>query len=374
MKNAKRTLASVWTVLLAANAGDHTAAAAGSVTPSDEKPYVCQSSPSTSVGYDQPGLCPSDGLDLIARKTRLRIAVLIFPDVEDIDFAGPTEAFGASGNIVFTVAATNAILRTANGVAIKPDYDLLHAPVADVLLIPGGGVEGPIADPSLIASLRKLSAQTRITMSVCNGAFILGKAGLLDGHAATTTAHHLSRLATEFPRTKVVRDQRYVDEGNLITTGGLTAGIDGALHLIEREQGKLRAADAARYMEYSWQSDAKNAFGDLARHSLPAINALVPNDVGWERLVDNGDSMKWRVAGAMSLHRPAIAFLDSASSVLLESGWISQQEAVEKRVYCKVDGTRHWNLELGMAPRAGNEYEFSMTIADKPDAFLCNKR
>jgi transcriptional regulator GlxA family with amidase domain len=183
---------------------------------------------------------------------RLKVAVLLYEGVEEIDYAGPIEVFGASGIDVFTVAQTKAPVASVYGLKLLPDHDFSDAPAADVLLVPGGGVKLAWKNPALLAWIRQRSSNVKIVMSVCSGAFILGKAGLLDGVPSTTTSSMRDQLAKNFPGTEV-RSTRYVDSGKVITTAGISAGIDGALHLVARELGERTAQATARYMEYDWK-------------------------------------------------------------------------------------------------------------------------
>ena len=126
-------------------------------------------------------------------------------------------------------------------------------------------------NPKTMAWLRQRSGDVRVVMSVCTGAFILGKAGLLDGLSTTTIAGATQTLAKHYPKAHVVTDRRYVDNGKIITTGGLSAGIDGALHVVDRELGRLRAEDVARGLEYEWRADGSGGFGLLASNQIPAV-------------------------------------------------------------------------------------------------------
>lgn len=188
---------------------------------------------------------------------RLKVAVLLYDGVEEIGYAGPMEVFGVSGFQVFTVAQTKAPVTSVYGLRLLPDHDFTDAPKADVLLVPGGGVQVAWKDQALLTWVRQRSKEVRIVMSVCSGAFILGKAGLLDGVASTTTSSMRDQLTTSFPGTRV-RAARYVDAGKIITTAGISAGIDGALHLVARESGERSAQAAARYMEYDWTPSRQN--------------------------------------------------------------------------------------------------------------------
>ena len=186
----------------------------------------------------------------------LRVAVLLFEGAEEIDYAGPIEVFGASGAKIFTVGQSKATVESVYGLKVTPDYDFADLPEVDVLLVPGGGVIEAWKNAKLLNWIKERSKKVRVVMSVCSGAFILGKAGLLDGISSTTTLVMRPQLVKNFPATTVVAE-RYVDTGKVITTAGLSAGIDGALHLVERELGTERALAAARYMEYDWKPKSK---------------------------------------------------------------------------------------------------------------------
>lgn len=182
----------------------------------------------------------------------LRVAVLLFEGVEEIDYAGPIEAFGASGAKVFTVGQTKATVESVWGLKVTPNYEFADAPEADILVVPGGGIKDAWKNPKLLDWIRERSTKVKVVMSVCSGAFILGKAGLLDGIPATTTASLRPQLAQMFPTTKV-SDKRFVDAGKIVTTAGLSAGIDGTLYLIEQQSGRKQAEAVATYMEYDWK-------------------------------------------------------------------------------------------------------------------------
>jgi transcriptional regulator GlxA family with amidase domain len=178
------------------------------------------------------------------------VAVLIFDGVELLDFAGPAEVFivceyGRSYN-VYTVADQKQTVRTMGGIQIVPNHDLKSAPQPDVLIIPGGSTSNLSSDAR--KWLRTAHAKTEITMSVCMGAFVLAEADLLDGVKATTHRWGIESLKRAAPKCQVVEGQRFVDNGKIITTGGVTAGIDGALHIVER----LNGAKAARWTADEW--------------------------------------------------------------------------------------------------------------------------
>lgn len=169
--------------------------------------------------------------------------------VEILDFAGPMEVFSAAGLDVATVSRTKAPIKAQGILTILPDYSIEDAPHADILAFFGGYASKAANDTSVI---RWLNSQTKpeYYFSVCSGAFILAKAGLLDNLIVTTFHESIERLRKEVPTATVLANTRYVDNGEVITTAGVSAGIDGALHLVTRLQGEEAAAKVAKYMEY----------------------------------------------------------------------------------------------------------------------------
>lgn len=181
---------------------------------------------------------------------RRDVAVLIFDGVELLDFTGPAEVFIVAGEgklfRVFTVSERKDPIRTMGGITVTPEFTIKDAPKADILVIPGGSMSN-VGKPGR-EWLRKAAGDAEVTMSVCMGAFLLADAGLLDDKEATTHRWGIDKLKKSAPRCKVVGDRRFVDAGKIVTTGGVTAGIDGALHLVERFHGK----DAARWTADEW--------------------------------------------------------------------------------------------------------------------------
>lgn len=345
--------------------------AAAPTAPASKGPYVCQMASHPHMAamgpakeYDKPGICPTDGMELIAKNSRLNVAVLVFDGVQDIDYAGPIEVFGQSGAKIFTVAASNDAVQSVFGVNMKPDYDLEHAPAADVLIIPGGNVGAFTHNPAAIAWLQQRSTETRTVMSVCTGAFILGKAGLLDGLDATTIAGAIPQLAKSFPKAHVVNDRRYTDNGKIVTTAGLSAGIDGALHVVDRELGRLRAEDIARGIEYEWNPNGKHSFAELAGNVMPDVGTLLPEGAVWERQVERGDMKQWEMNGKMEINISAAQFLDNGVAKLKADDWKMQagKNALQRSFTKSKDG-HTWQLVLTLANEgAPSAYRLSMAL------------
>jgi transcriptional regulator GlxA family with amidase domain len=191
------------------------------------------------------------------------LAILIFPDVEILDFCGPLEVFSVAARVaepgafrVFTVAEEAGPLLTHNGLSVNPQHRLSDCPQPDLLLIPGGlGTRPLLKNAPLIDWIRATSAGAELTLSVCTGSLLLAKAGLLDGLGATTHAGALDLLRELAPATTVYPDRRYVDNGRIICSGGIAAGIDMSLHVIARLLGHDAALKTATYMEYPWRAE-----------------------------------------------------------------------------------------------------------------------
>jgi copper(I)-binding protein/putative intracellular protease/amidase len=315
-------------------------AAEGAPIMADE--YVC---PPCGCGsddkvHDKPGFCEVCGMPLIVKgsqaaapaqapQARKKVAILIFDNVQIIDYTGPYEVFGSAGLEVFTVATSTATITTNMGMKVTPHYALNDAPAADVLLIPGGGVVATQQDPNVIKWIQERSKQAEYVLSVCNGAYILAKTGLLDGLTATTTAPLIDGLKNVAPKVKVVRDQRYVDNGKFITTAGLSSGIDGAIYVVSKMFGMARAQLTALRMEYDWKGDSKYARANLADRQLvnvlgPGLTLPAPQGSKSELLSTEGTAdyweMKWQVVGDGS----AAGALKLLNETLAAGKWIEE--------------------------------------------------
>ncbi|HJV88994.1 MAG TPA: DJ-1/PfpI family protein [Holophagaceae bacterium] len=228
-------------------------AAFGSAQEASPKGYACPPCGCASDGktFDTPGTCRDCGMPL--SQAPLRVAILIFNGVQIIDYTGPYEMFGAAGFEVFTVATSRASVKTVMGMEVVPRYTFTDAPPADVLVIPGGSVKDAADHAATLAFIKASAARNKVTLSVCNGAFILANTGLLNGLTVTTTRGNIPRLAQRHPELRVVAERRYVDNGRIVTAAGLSAGIDGALHVIEKLKGHELAKQVAYGEEYVWE-------------------------------------------------------------------------------------------------------------------------
>jgi len=253
--------------------------------------------------FDKPGKCPECSMELVEKtvtnKTmRPTVAILLFDNAEVIDYAGPWEVFGEAGYKVVTVAEKQAPVNAVFGQKIVPDYTFANSPTADILLIPGGAVQGAVNNPELIRWVQRNAEKSKQVMSVCTGAFILAKAGLLDGLSATTIQHALDDLQKVSTKTKVVHDQRYVDNGKIITTAGLSSGIDGAFHVVAKVSGEGEAQAIALGMEYRWDPHSTYARAALADRYLPDWSGV--KELKGKVISTQGDVDNWEIKARVS--------------------------------------------------------------------------
>ncbi len=186
------------------------------------------------------------------------VHILLFPDVEVLDFAGPYEVFHAANEVagkqrfeIRTVAEGGDGLRARGGLRIRPELSFEDSGDVDIAVVPGGsGTRAAAERPAVVDWIRRQKGGAELVLSVCTGALLLGRAGLLDGKPATTHHTALDRLRTEVPSATVEGDRRFVEVGSLITAAGVSAGIDAAFRVVERTLGESLARETARYMEY----------------------------------------------------------------------------------------------------------------------------
>jgi len=197
-------------------------------------------------------------------KGLIPVAFLISDGATMIDFAGPWEVFQdvmlddqRMPFQLFTVSATAKPIRASGGMKIVPDYTFANAPQPKVIVIPAQGNDSPV----VLDWVRKASQASDVTMSVCTGAFLLAKSGLLDGKSATTHHNSYKIFEKQFPNITLKRGARFVEEGKLASAGGLTSGMDLAMRVVERYYGREQADKDAYYMEYqgSGWKDASGA-------------------------------------------------------------------------------------------------------------------
>src|SRR5215470_17274147 len=211
--------------------------------------------------------------------TTRSLAILIFDEVEVLDFCGPFEVFSVANRFtdspafhVFTVAERPGPVLTRGGLSVNPHHRLADCPRPDLLLIPGGqGTRKEMHNPVLIDWIRRVAESAELLLSVCTGALLLAKAGLLDGLEATTHHGAIDLLRQTAPKSTVHAERRFVDNGRVICSAGIAAGIDMSLHVVSRLLGSEVAEKTARQMEYPQERS-----DDMIRGIHP-VQLTVPN-------------------------------------------------------------------------------------------------
>ena len=194
---------------------------------------------------------------------RKRLGIVIFDEIEVLDFCGPFEVFSVtrlneerrredpSPFEVLLVSQLNRMVTTTGGMKVLPDITFENCPSLDILVVPGGwGTRREMHNEAMLAFIRTHAMRVETLASVCTGALILGNAGLLDGLRATTHWRSLHMMQELFPRTTVDSTSHVVQQGKIITSAGISAGIDMALHIVAHHYGESIARSTARQMEY----------------------------------------------------------------------------------------------------------------------------
>lgn len=187
------------------------------------------------------------------------VAIVIFDEVEVLDFCGPFEVFAVTGQRnggagdfkVYTVAEKSEPVIARNGLSVNPSYTLTDCPKPDILLVPGGyGTRKEMNNTVLTGWISEQFSSLELLLSVCTGSLVLAKAGLLEGLSATTHYRAMDELRAVAPNTTICPDDRYVDNGKVVTSAGISAGIDMSLHIVSRLLGAEKAAETAQHMQY----------------------------------------------------------------------------------------------------------------------------
>ncbi len=189
-----------------------------------------------------------------------KLAILIFDEVEVLDFCGPFEVFsitkdnhGQSPFEVMIVAEDNTPVLARNNLSINPQYTIKNCPKPDIILIPGGpGTRKELYNDTLIGWIKSISLASQLTLTVCTGSLLLGKTGLLDHMEITTHHGALDLLRETAPKAEVRSDVRFIDNDRYITAAGISAGIDMSLYVVGKLLGRDIAEKTASYMEYNW--------------------------------------------------------------------------------------------------------------------------
>jgi transcriptional regulator GlxA family with amidase domain len=196
----------------------------------------------------------------------MNVGIFIYDDIEVLDLSGPFEVFSVATRVkarlepgsppppfnVFTIGETTAPIHACGGLIVTPTFSFADHPPIDLLLIPGGIVSAELKKEKVIHWIATTSAKAKLTASVCTGSSLLAQAGLLDGKHATTHWADIDDMKSMFPNVTVEKDIRWIDQGHIITSAGISAGIDMALHLVSSLDSESLALATAKQMDYRW--------------------------------------------------------------------------------------------------------------------------
>ncbi len=188
------------------------------------------------------------------------VAILLFDAAEELDFVGPLEVFAAASELhaetpfeVYTVAEHSRAIRAHNGLRVLPEYSFSNCPSPDILIISGGyGARSAMHNAAVVEWVQARAQKAEQVLGICTGAFIMASAGLLDGLEVTTHHELLDHLEEIAPQATVCEHKRVVDGGKILTSGGISPGIDLSLHVVSKLLGEAHAERTARYIGYPW--------------------------------------------------------------------------------------------------------------------------
>jgi putative intracellular protease/amidase len=323
--------------------------------------------PEHAEAFKQPGACPRCGMRLIERSDlgRRSVAILLFEGVQIIDFSAPYEVFGQAGWNVFTVGPGKEPVTTAMGLKVTPAYAFDDAPSADVVVLPGGNLR--LEDRRIVDWVRARSEHASVVLSVCNGAFWLAKAGLLDGLTATTFHRAIDSLQAAAPKTRVVRDRRFVDNGTIVTAAGLTSGMDGALHVLEKVVGRDKAREVALKLEYDWRPDTEYARASLADRYLPNLD--LGTGASFEPTSSLGDLDHWRIEGVLRAPGDASDLLGRIAEQVARVQWtpVASDDGAKRAFRFSDERGRPWQAAIALAPgSAPGAFQASLSLDRRP--------
>lgn len=188
----------------------------------------------------------------------MNIGIYIYDEAEVLDFSGPFEVFSTAKRLsghewnIFFIAQSDTLIRARGNFLVSPHYTIDRHPPVDVLIVAGGVHTAEMEKVRVTDWLRRSSATAQRVASVCTGAFLLAQAGILDGLTVTTHWEDIADLRARFPLLTVKEGTRYIEQGHILTSAGISAGIDMSLYLLSRLASMQLAEDTARQMEYEW--------------------------------------------------------------------------------------------------------------------------
>jgi transcriptional regulator GlxA family with amidase domain len=194
----------------------------------------------------------------------MNIGIYIYDEAEVLDFAGPFEVFSVASRFledskkfnVFLISEEDKVVIARGGFNVNPNCHFSNCPKIDVLIIVGGVHTKELEKRNVIDWIYKTSKNASLVASVCTGAFLLAEANIITNHQVTTHWEDINDLQNNYPNLKVLSNKRWIDEGNIVTSGGISAGIDMSLHLVSKLYDEELANKTAKQMEFDWTKNS----------------------------------------------------------------------------------------------------------------------
>ncbi len=305
--------------------------------PRDKIVYACPpcGCPHDGKYFESMGQCPSCNmvlyptiLDLERPASpikRPKVGMFIFNGADIMDVTGPASVFEHAGWQMVTFAQNDAPILIGRQLEIKPDFTFDNLPELDILVFPGGAMaENSPGDPTVVQFIQDRLSATEVMFSVCSGAFFLAEAGVLDGQRATTFASMIPMLKSNYPAAQVVNDVKYTDNGQVVTSGGLSSGIDAAFQVVAKYYGIGRAQDIANRMEYPWKREKDYARSQLADNFMLDIRQVV-RLFSKDYFYSQGDHNQWEMRYAVTDKYTLAKILDIISKeIIKKTNWVTQ--------------------------------------------------
>ncbi len=302
-----------------------------------------------------------DAKHLPHSKPAITVAILMFDGVQIIDFAGPYEVFGQAGFGVLTLSEDGEPVETAMGLHTSPDHSFANAPDFDVLLVPGGDVGKVSENAAAMKLIRRHAGVRKQIMSVCTGAVILAKAGVLDGIKATTFHRALTDLRVDFPAVDVVKDVRWTDDENIITSAGLSSGIDAALHLVSKHRSVEIARSTALHLEYDWQPEQGFVRTALADRYLPDVQVDWPRRTQLKTLFSIGDEAQWQRRFLITSPKEIDTLLALIQRAMDgQKNW--SRGGAESHSWTSMHGNKQLHIQLAHIRSRGRDHELEISL------------
>lgn len=300
---------------------------------------------------------------------RTTVAILLFEDVQIIDFTGPWETFGQAGFKIFTVSEEKDTIHASMGMKLFADYTLSESPDADILVVPGGGIPHDLpSDHPMVMWLKQKEKNATYILTVCNGAFILGPADFSKGLSITTNAGMINHLSAFAAGCIPVYDKRFVHDGKFISAGGLTAGIDASLYLISQINSNGRAQEVANKMEYDWDPSGEYVRTKLADFELSKALDFNP-PLRKKVLKYEGDEIYWLADFVVKRTETLEAFAKQMEDAAESENWkIISESKKENLIEYEWTYSNHrsenWKLNASFsATEIQNEYRLIINLS-----------